>query len=77
VLAWRRFFIERDPAESTDTLIVRSFLAEPEAIADIRAALVATAEDRWTALREALLRQAGAITWLSPDQRAALDRVVS
>ena len=77
VLAWRRFFLEREPTEWTGTLIVRSFLAEPEAISEIRAALAAVAEDRWKALREALLRQVGEVTWLSPEQREALDRVVS
>ena len=77
VLAWRRFFVEREPTEWAGTLLVRSFLAEPEAIAEIRVALSAGADDRWNALREALLRQVGEVTWLSPDQRAALDRVVS
>jgi hypothetical protein len=77
VSAWRRFFLERDPGEWRDTLIVRSFLAEPDAIAGLREALAAEAEERWAALREALLRQAGEVTWLSPGQREALDRVVS
>jgi hypothetical protein len=75
--AWRRFFLDHDPADWTGTLIIRSFLTEPEAIREVREVLVADSGERWDALREALIRQAGVVTWLSPDQRDALDRVVS
>jgi hypothetical protein len=75
--AWRRFFIDHDPADWKGTLIIRSFLAEPEAILVVRDALAGAPVERWDELRKALIRQAGLITWLSPDQRDALDRVVS
>ena len=75
--AWRRFFLERDPADPKGTLIIKSFLTEPEAVRVIKHSLEVDSPDSWKPLREALLRQAGLVSWLSDDQREALDRAVS
>lgn len=75
--AWSRFFAQGDPDPWNVTLIIKSFLTEPEAIGVVREVLAAEAEPRWNALREALLRQAGLVGWLSPDQREALNEVIS
>ena len=69
--------LDHDPADWKGTLIIRSLLTEPEAILVVREALAVDSHEHWDALREALIRQAGQIAWLSPDQREALDRVVS
>lgn len=72
--AWSRFFTHRHPSVAETTLVIRSFLSEPEAIQLVRRGLVESAPERWDALREALLRQAGSVSWLDAEQRAALDR---
>ena len=74
--AWVRFFVEHDPADWRHTLVIKSFLAEPEAILAIRVPLEHESAGAWEALREALLRQAGSPSWLSEGQRDALDRAV-
>jgi hypothetical protein len=75
--AWSRFFAHGDTDAWNVTLIIKSFLTEPEAIGVVREVLAAETEPRWSALREALLRQAGLVGWLSPDQREALNKVIS
>jgi hypothetical protein len=75
--AWRRFFLERDPADPKGTLIIKSLLTEPEAVRVIKSSLSVDSPERWEPLREALIRQAGLVSWLSDDQREALDRAVS
>ena len=74
--AWVRYFVEHDPADWRHTLVIKSFLAEPEAILAIREPLEHESAKAWKALREALLRQAGSPSWLSEGQRDALDRAV-
>ena len=74
VRAWVRFFIDRDPNDWTHTLLIKSFLAEPDAVLAVREPLELASPQAWTALREALLRQAGDVGWLSEQQRDALDR---
>lgn len=75
--AWQRFFKEHDPAGPPARPVVQAFLTEHEAIRRVRPALAAESPERWTALREALNRQAGQVGWLAPDQRANLERVIS
>jgi hypothetical protein len=75
--AWKRFFLEHEPSEWKNTLVIRSFLTEPEAIRVVREQLARKSDERWTTLREALIRQAGLAAWLSEEQRAALDRAVA
>jgi len=72
--AWARFFAHMHPSVVEATLVIRSFLSEPEAIQIVHRELVELAPARWDALRDALLRQAGSVRWLDADQRAALDR---
>jgi hypothetical protein len=72
--AWVRFFHERDAGDWTNTMVIKSFLAEPDAILAVREPLEQESVQDWDALREALLRQAGSVSWLSEEQRAALDR---
>lgn len=72
--AWTRFFRERPRSASESTLLIRSFLTEPDAIGDVRRGLAETAPEAWDALRAALLRQAGTVRWLDAAQREALER---
>jgi hypothetical protein len=73
--AWARFFNDRDPAEWTNTLVIKSFLGEPEAIHVVRQRIEDTGGGNWRALRDALLRQAGIASWLSTEQRRDLERL--
>ena len=75
--AWGRFFAEHDPQEWVGSFVVRSFLSEPGAIARVRDGLESDHPERWEAFRQALLRQAGLATWLTGEQRDALDRALS
>jgi hypothetical protein len=75
--AWLRFFSQHDPADWRGTLIIKSFLTEPEAVRVIKHALEVDSPDAWEPLRESLIRQAGLVSWLSDDQREALDWAVS
>lgn len=72
--AWVRFFIDRDAGDWTHTLLIKSFLTEPDAVLAVREPLERASPRAWNALREALLRQAGDVGWLSRQQREALDR---
>lgn len=72
--AWTRFFRECDPAEWVNTLVIRSFLCEPEAIDAVRHPLEREHDERWPVLRGALLRQAGLASWLTAEQRADLEK---
>jgi len=74
--AWRRYFLQHEPTDWKNTLVIKSFLAEPEAIEALRAALEVNCGEVWVALRGALLRQAGLASWLVPEHRAALDRAL-
>jgi hypothetical protein len=74
VRAWVRFFTQREAGDRHNTLVVKSFLAEPDAILAVRGPLERASAEGWAGLREALLRQAGSVGWLSDEQRAALDR---
>ena len=74
--AWARFFRERDPAEWTSTLIIKSFLTEPDAISVVRKRFDGGSGRHWAALRDALLRQAGLVGWLSAEQRAELEQLL-
>jgi len=71
--AWMRFFTEQDPAEWKDSLVIKSFLGEPEAIRRLRAQLAHQSEERWNQLREALLKQAGSAGWFGEEERSELD----
>jgi len=75
--AWSRFLRESEPGDWKHTLLIKSFLTEPDAIGEVRARIAADAPDRWPVLREALIRQAGRTRWLTADQRAALERTLS
>jgi hypothetical protein len=75
--AWLRFFTQRDPSDWKETLIIKSFLTEPEAVRVVKHALEVDSPNSWRPLRESLIRQAGLVSWLSEDQREALDRAVS
>ncbi|MCP3977731.1 MAG: hypothetical protein GY716_00175 [bacterium] len=75
--AWLRFFLAVAADEWKDTLVIKSFLIEPAAIRIVRARLEPASPDTWNALREALLRQAGLVRWLSDDERAALERALA
>ena len=75
--AWYRYFVEQDPSDWPATLVLRSFLGEPEAIRAFRQPLAQSAADRWTALRVALLSLAVNASWLSEDQRVALHQVLT
>lgn len=72
--AWARFFRHQHPSIAEGTLVIRSFLSEPDAIQVVHQVLLESSPDRWDALRDALLRQVGSVRWLDADQRAALDR---
>lgn len=74
--AWNRYFSTEDPAGWHNTLVVRSFLTEPEAIRLVRGRLEEENSERWELLRAALLRQAGSASWLSSSQRAELEKAV-
>jgi len=74
--AWRRFFIQHEPTDWKNTLVIKSFLAEPDAIDKVRETLEIDCAEVWVALRAALLRQAGLASWLSEEHRAALDRAL-
>ena len=45
--AWLRYFGEREPAEWTGTLVIRSFLSEPAAIDVVKQQLSGAAPERW------------------------------
>jgi hypothetical protein len=75
--AWHRFFKQHDPNDWKGTLIIKSFLTEPEAVRVIKHSLEVDSPDNWKPLRESLIRQAGLVSWLSERQREALDRAVS
>jgi hypothetical protein len=72
--AWARFYRHQPPSIAEGTLVIRSFLSEPDAIHVVRKALVESSPRRWDDLRGALLRQAGSVRWMDDGQRAALDR---
>ena len=72
--AWTRYFLQQEPASWESTLVIKAFLGEPDAIAIVRDELRVASAERWEALVEAILRQAGIASWLSPDQHSALDR---
>lgn len=74
--AWSRYFSSEAPADWQNTLVIRSFLTEPEAIGVVRGRLEPEDVERWRVLRDALLRQAGSSSWLSEEQRDALERTV-
>lgn len=74
--SWRRFFLEHQPADWKNTLVIKSFLTEPEAIAVVRELLTEECAEVWVGLRAALIRQAGLASWLSEEQRAELDRAI-
>ena len=74
--AWRRFFLGQQVEDWQNTPVVRSFLAEPEAIDVVRESLAPVSSEKWQALRQALIRQAGQVTWLSEGQRQTLDRAL-
>jgi hypothetical protein len=69
--AWARFFADRQPECYEDTLVLRSFLGEPDAISAVQAELSA---NLWDPLRVALLGQVKIVRWLSEKQRAELQR---
>ncbi len=73
VKAWLRFFGEKEPEDWTDPLVVRSFLGDADAIRAVKTGLESSGGD-WPRLREALLRQAGRVSWISPDQLNALQQ---
>ena len=73
--AWTRFFNERNPAEWMNTLVIKSFLGEPEAIDVVRHRIEETEGSNWRPLRDALLRQAGIASWLSTEQRRDLEQL--
>jgi len=75
--AWRRFFLEHHPEDPQVEPIVQAFLTEHEAIRRVRPVLAAASPERWTALREALNRQAGRGSGLAPEQREALEGAIS
>lgn len=74
--SWRRFFLEHEPADWKNTLVIKSFLTEPEAITVVRKMLMEECAEIWVALRATLIRQAGMAGWLSEEQRAELDRAI-
>ena len=74
--AWRRFFVETEPAEWAGSLVVRPFLSEADAIVLVRDRLGDAAPARWNGFRDALARQAGLAGWLTTKQRTALERAL-
>jgi len=75
--AWCRFLSRRATEAWSNTLIVKAFLSEPDAICAVRDRLLAESPDRWEELREALLRHAGDAGWMSAGQREALEQAIA
>ena len=74
--AWTRFFRYYEPDQWTNTLVVRSFLTEPQAIRVVRQELEPDNAECWELLRAAVLRQSGLASWLTARQRSALERAI-
>lgn len=74
--SWRRFFLEIESDRWKNTLVIKSFLTEPEAIQKVRAALEPESVELWNTLRSALLRQAGTVGWLSRPQTDELEQAL-
>jgi hypothetical protein len=75
--AWCRFLSRLSHEERPNTLIVKTFLSEPDAICAVRDRLRHESPDRWEELREALLRHAGDAGWMSAGQREALEQAIA
>ena len=74
--AWQRYLRETQPADWHDGLIVKSFLAEPDAVRLVRSKVALEHPEHWDTLRAALIDVADQVSWLSREQRASLDRAV-
>jgi hypothetical protein len=72
-VAWARYFAEQDSTLWCSTLVIKAFLSEPAAIEAVRQRLCVGAADRWPVLRDALVRQAGVVSWLSAEDRSVLE----
>jgi len=74
--AWQRYLRETQPADWNDGSIVKSFLAEPDAVRIVRSKVAPEHPEHWDTLRAALIDVADQVGWLSREQRASLDRAV-
>lgn len=74
--AWQRYLRETQPTEWNATLIVKSFLTEPDAVRLVRSAVARQHPEDWEPLRLALIGEADQVGWLSEEQRESLDQAV-
>ena len=74
--AWQRYLRESQPDDWNGTPVVRSFLAEPDAVRIVRSKVAGEHPEHWHVLRAALIDEASHVRWLSREQRASLDRAV-
>lgn len=74
--AWQRYLRETQPRDWNGTAVVKSFLAEPDAVRIVRSKVAGEHPEHWDVLRAALIDEAAHVGWLSREQRASLDRAV-
>jgi hypothetical protein len=71
--AWKRYFLECAETDWMGTLVVKSFLVDSAAISLVRDHLCEDSPEQWDLLRNALIQQAGSVSWLSTNDRLLLD----
>ena len=74
--AWQRYLREKQPGDWNCSAMVKSFLAEPDAVRIVRSKVAHEHPEHWDVLRAALIDEAEHVGWLSREQRASLDRAV-
>ena len=74
--AWQRYLRETQPGDWSGPAVVKTFLAEPDAVRVLRSKVADEHPEHWHVLRAALLDEASHVGWLSREQRALLDRAV-